>query len=138
MSKQLDIKKLHLPVPGRLVPGVEMPAGGALRGEALAGFLAQGVKDTAAIEAWVRQAAAAVAELPRLTGEDKLSPRQKIYDRYFDVGRHGGSAVSITFALGQVMAEISREMQLGATLDEQEINRLLDGLAAVMEAASEC
>jgi hypothetical protein len=27
---------------------------------------------------------------------------------------------------------------LGATLDEQEINRLLDGLAAVMEAASEC
>lgn len=138
MSKQLDTQKLHLPVPGRLALGVEMPAGGALRDEALAGFLAQGAKDTAAIEAWVRQGAAVMAELPRLSGEEKLSPRQKIYDRYFDLVRHGGSSASLTFALGQVLAEISRELQLGSTLDEREMSRLLDGLAAVMEAASEC
>lgn len=134
----MDIQKLHLPAPGRLAPGIEAPADNALRGDALAGFLAEGLKDTAAIEAWVRQGASAVAELPRLYGGDKLSPRQRIYDRYFDVARHGGPAASITFALGQVLAEISRELQSGSTLGEQEINRLLDGLAAVMEAASEC
>ena len=127
------VARIVEPPPAPLVPTIERP---------IEKPVIQRPPETGLFErtnaARTSQAAAAVAKLPRLTGEEKLSPRQKIYDRYFDVGRHGGSTASITFALGQVMAEISREMQLGSTLDEQEINRLLDGLAAVMEAASEC
>lgn len=136
MSKQVDILRLHLPVPGRLVPQAET-AGNAVRPEALAEFLANGLKDATAIEAWIKGQAPAMAGLPPLTGQEHLSPRQQIYDRYFDITRHGGSTASIAFSLGQVMGELSREFQLGTSLGEQDISHLLDGLAAVLEAASE-
>lgn len=137
MNKQVDIRKLQLPVPGRLVPHAET-AGNTVRPEALAEFLAGGLKDSAAIETWVGEQASVLAGSPPLTAQEKLSPRQKIYDRYFGVSRHGGSTASITLALGQILGEISRELQVGASLDESDINRLLDGLAAVLEAAGEC
>lgn len=137
MNKQVDIRKLQLPVPGRLVPA-EATACEVLRPEALAEFLAAGLKDSAAIETWLGEQASVLAALPPLAGQEKLSPRQKIYDRYFGVDRHGGSTASITLALGQILGEVSRELQVGVSLDESDMNRLLDGLAAVLEAASEC
>lgn len=139
MSNQVGIKKkLLLPVPESLVPRPEICAGDVLLADKLADFLANRLKDSEAIENWIAAQAPIVAGLPALTAGGQLSSRQQIYDGYFDVGRHGGSTASITFALGQVMGELSREFQLGSGLGEQEINHLLDGLTAVLEAVSEC
>lgn len=137
MNKESDIQKLWLPVPERLGSMSGMGAGDAVRAEALAKFLESGLKDPAVIESWIQEQNSAIADLPPLPARDRLSPRQKIYDRYFNVCRHGGEASTITFAVGQVAGEISRELQVGSGLDEEEVSRLLDGLAAVLEAAGE-
>lgn len=139
MSNQVDVqKKLLLPLPEHLVPQSETGTDDALRVSALAGFLANGLKDTEGIESWIEAQAPAIAGLPPLPVNEQISPRQQIYDAYFDVGRHGGSTATIPFALGQVMGELSREFQLGTGLGEHDMHRLLDGLTAVLEAASEC
>lgn len=137
MNKRFDIQKLQLPIPGRLAPQAEMATGNALRPDALAEFLANGLKDTGAIEAWLTEQASAMSDLPRQPEQEQLSPRQRIYDQYFNVIRHGGSIASVTFALAQVMGEVSRELHVGSDLGEPDMNRLLDGLTAVLEAVGE-
>lgn len=139
MNTPLDIKKLQLPVPARLVPLAHTAASNVLQAGALVEFLASGLQDSTGIEAWLegQGSATAMADYPLLSELEKLSPRQKIYDSYFDVCRHGGSTASLAYALGQVMGEISRELQVGSGLDESELKCLFDGLAAVLEAAGE-
>lgn len=137
MTRQFDVRKLQLPVPARLSPPAHRAMDGALRKEKLGEFLARGLDDSAAIESWVDEHARAIAELPAVAGRETLSSRNKIYDGYFDVCRHGGAAATIAFALGQVMAELSRELTAGSGLGEHELSRLLDGLTAVLEATGE-
>lgn len=138
MNKQVDIRKLLLPVPGRLVPQVEAGASKILRPEALVEFLSAGLKDGGAIEVWVGEQTSIMADLLPLAAQEKLSPREEIYDRYFGVGRHGGANASVMLALGQILGELSRELQVGASLGTPDMNRLFDGLAAVSEVVSEC
>lgn len=137
MTRQFDVRKLQLPVPARLLPRARGGIDGSLRKEKLGEFLARGLDDSAAIQSWVNEHAGAMAELPAVAEREKLSPRNKIYDGYFDVCRHGGATATIAFALGQVMAELSGELTAGSGLAEHELSRLLDGLAAVLEATGE-
>ncbi len=132
------ISKLLLPIPQRLTPRSVGCDDDALAIEPLTRFLANGLKDSEAIERWLAAHPPIIAALPSVTESERLTPRQKIYDRYFNVERHGGSAASVAYAVGQVMSELAREFQLGSGLGQQDLHRLIDGLSAVLETVSEC
>lgn len=137
MGDPADMTQLLLPMPEHLEMRTGTNEMGALFATPLAGFLADGLKNLDAIENWLATQAPIIADLPPLSSSEPLTPRQQIYDRYFDVGRHGGTTETIPFAIGQVMARLSHEFQLGSDLGEQDMHRLLDGLAAVLEVTSE-
>lgn len=138
MPKQVNIQKLQLPLPARLVTGEDRAFDTAVQADVLSKFLEGGLADSASIASWIREHAAEMADLPGLAEREQLSARHRIYDHYFGVCRHGGTTSTITFALAQVMEEVSRELAMGSGLDQRDLNRLLDGLAAVLEATGEC
>jgi len=140
VNNRVKIKsELLLPAPKHLVPRPRTGAADALCSQsALSDFIANELQDSEVIENWIVAQAPLIAGLPPLSTKEELTSKQHIYDRYFGVHRHGGSTASIALAVGQVMGELSRELQSGSGLGEQDVNHLLDGLAAVLEAANEC
>lgn len=132
-------KGLLLPIPANLDPQSEVSMFDELSVAALSKFLKNGlIKDSEAIENWVIKQSPIVAALPQLAKSDQLLLMEQIYDQYFGVSRHEGSTTSMIFGLGQVLAELSQELQLGTDLGEQDVNVLLDGLTAVLEVVNEC
>ena len=124
---------LLLPIPAHLEQPSDIPLfdNGCIN--ELTHYLSNRLNDTEAIKNWVEQQFPTVSKLPKLTESDQLLSMERIYDQYFSVGRHEGSTNSMVFAVGQVLAGLAEELQMGTALAEENITVLFDGLTAILE-----
>lgn len=103
----------------------------------LAHFIKSNLVDREAIQDWLKCQFEEQDDLFHTPSADVLTERQQAYDDYFYVARQTGGNKIIPLALGQVLAEVSREFESGVDLSETDTARFMDGLMAVLELANE-
>jgi hypothetical protein len=128
---------LLLPKPDALIPRSDRRLESEFTSAELVRFVTDCMADQEALDNWLTTHAQDVSELIARSHTALPDSRQAIYDNYFGVARHGGSASSLKFAVGQVLAELAREFEAGSSLSDNYRGKLFNGLAAVLEVAGE-
>lgn len=127
---------LVLPVPGHLTVAAP-PGNNAPDTATLHDCLARGLDETDALTAWLAAHGPGADGLAPVPAAQQLTARQECHDGYFGVQRHGGGIDAMSYGVAQVMQTLAGEFAAGCRLAERDKARLLDGLSAVLQVASD-